>query len=428
MQNIQRTLQTLVAICLFSSALHAQVVPQKILFNGAPQYAAADLLAVSGLKPHTPLNADGMNAAARHLADTGLFTNVTFSFDNVSLIYRLEPAPAKYFLPARYDNFVWWTTDEITAELHRRHPLFTTLVPQSGTMQDALVADLTAMLAAKGITATVNATPGSSVPNNPTIDCVHFSIVSPPVRVRTIEFADLSPELAAKLEGVRNANQGQDYLETDTPAALKIAVTDAIQDEGYLDVALDNFHRSAPVVEPTQVSVNLSISVRPGDRYHIAKVDWPGSPLLSTADFQKLSSLKVGDAPSITALRQTRLALAHAYTLHGYMAAKTNIEPQTDPATHLVSYLVTVTPGVQYAFRNLTLTGVDDQQRQDFLRAWKMQSGMTYNGAYVLTFLHDNSAALRSLNGYSLQWKQLVNDNTHTVDLQLELKKGGPLQ
>jgi outer membrane protein insertion porin family len=336
--------------------------------------------------------------------------------------------PASNFLPARYDNFVWWTPDDIATELHRRHPLFTTLVPQSGTMQDALIADLTSMLAAKGVTATVNATPGASVPNSMAVDCVHFAVASPPVHVRTIQFTDLSPELVAKLEGVRNANQGQDYLESDTPAAVKLSATDAIQDEGYLDVTVDNFHRSAPVVEPAQVSVDLSLSVHPGERYRIAQVDWPGSTLLSPADFKKLSRLKVGEAPSITALRQTRMSLANAYTLHGYMAAKTNIEPKKDTAARLVSYIVTVTPGVQYAFHSMTLTGVNDQQREDFMHAWKMQTGMPYNGAYILTFLHDNSGVLRSLDGYSLQWKQMVNDNNHTVDVQLTLKKGGPLQ
>jgi len=428
MIRVTRIFQPLVLLCLFSSALHAQIgVPEKIVFSGASQYAYEDLLAASGLKPHAPIDAQLLNAAAHHLADTGLFSNVTYGYDGYALTYRLGPASAKYFLAARYDNFVWWTPEEVAAELHRRHPLFTTNVPQSGAMQDALIADLTSMLAAKGITATVNAIPGASVPNGP-IDCVHFNIASPPVRVRNIQLANLSPELNAKLEGVRNANRGQDYLEVDTATAVKGAVTDAIQDEGYMDVTLDNFHRSAPVVEPAQISVDLSLSIHPGERYRIAKVDWPGSPILTTADFDKLSRLKVGETPSITALRQTRTALAYAYTLHGYMAAKTNVEPHLNRVAHLVSYTVTVTPGVQYAFRHFTVTGVNNEQRQDFLRAWKMQSGMPYNGAYMLTFLHDNSGALRSLDGYSLQWKQMVDDNTHTVDLQLELKKGGPLQ
>ncbi len=109
------------------------------------------------------------------------------------------------------------------------------------------------------------------------------------------------------------------------------------------------------------------------------------------------------------------------------MAAKTRIEPQVDHAAHLVSYAVTVTPGEQYAFRNLTLTGVTDKQRQEFLGAWKMQPGMVYDAGYVHTFLQKNPS-LRSLAGYSLTYKQLIDDNIRKVDLQVELKFDPTLQ
>jgi len=430
MHSFPRTLSALAAVCLLSLALHAQtsITPQHILFKGAPQYAYADLLTVAGLQPNTPLNSEAMNAAAQRLANTGLFAKVEFECNNVFLTYKLEPAPAKYFVPARFDNLVWWTPAELTAELHRRHPLFTANVPEAGPMDDALIADITELLAAKGITATLNAIPDAGGMGGGKIESVHFSVVSPAIKIHTVNLTGLSPELAAKADALRTAMQGQDYSEADSLRMLHETLTGMIRDEGYLDAVIDDLHHEPPVFANNVVNVDVDLHMRTGDPYRIARVVWPGSPLLSVADFQKLSLLTSGDAPSSEALLRTRTALANSYSLRGYMAARTNIEPKTDRAAHLVSYTITVTPGEQYAFHAMTLSGVTEEQRQEFMSVWKMKPGMPYNGRYVLTFLHDNSGALRSLDGYSLQWKQLVNDNNRTVDLELTLKKGGPLQ
>jgi outer membrane protein assembly factor BamA len=93
MHKAHRLFLLVAIVCLLSSAAHAQAgVPNHIAFAGAPQYAQADLLAISGLKPHTSLNADAMNAAARLLADTGFFSNITFSYDGFALTYHLTRA------------------------------------------------------------------------------------------------------------------------------------------------------------------------------------------------------------------------------------------------------------------------------------------------------------------------------------------------
>jgi outer membrane protein assembly factor BamA len=429
MSRIQRSLTLLAALCLPALPVNAQsTVPKKIVFTGAPQYANADLLAASGLHPGTPLSSADINAGAQALINTGFFSNLSFSFDNITLTYKLLPAPASNFLTARYDNLVWWTAEEIAAELHRRHPLFTTQVPQSGTLQDALVADITAMLAEKGVTAAVSAIPSASGANSMPLDNVRFIMTAPPVRVHAVQIEALSPELAANIDAVRRSFLNQDYSDIDTPPALHSSIEEAMQNEGYLDATLSNYQRSAPTVTAQEIDIDLSISANSGERYRIAAVNWPGSPLLTTSDFAKISTLKVGSPPSLIAWRMTQHALENAYSTRGYMAAKTNIDLQLDHAAHLVTYNVTVIPGQQYAFRNFTLTGVTDNQRQEFLSAWKMQSGMVYDASYVHTFLKQNSAALRSLNGYSLVYKQIIDDTLRKVDLTVEIRKDASLQ
>ncbi len=231
MPRRRRALLLVAALCLSALSGHAQsIVPKKIAFTGVPQYANADLLAVSGLHPGTPLGSAEINAAAQALLDTGFFSHIGFTFDNVTLTYALVPMPASGLLTARYDNLVWWTPEELAAELHRRHPLFTTKVPQTGTLQDALVADITAMLTAKGITGTVAAIPSSSSANNMAIDSVRFMLSDPPVRVHAIQI-DLpsSPELSAVANDVRRSFIGQSYSDIDTPPSLQDTLKEAIR-------------------------------------------------------------------------------------------------------------------------------------------------------------------------------------------------------
>ena len=61
------------------------VTPKTITFNGAPQYAQADLLAVSGMTPGKPVTSAEIEAAMHRLDDTGLFADMRFGVTNDAL-------------------------------------------------------------------------------------------------------------------------------------------------------------------------------------------------------------------------------------------------------------------------------------------------------------------------------------------------------
>jgi outer membrane protein assembly factor BamA len=104
--NRSHLLPWVFCIALFSVSASAQkYIPKKITFSGTTANPA-ELLAVSGLKPGDSVDQAAIQAAAQKLIDTGLFSDVRFSFDGVALNYALRPAAAME--PVSYANFPWW--------------------------------------------------------------------------------------------------------------------------------------------------------------------------------------------------------------------------------------------------------------------------------------------------------------------------------
>ena len=127
-------------------------VPKKITFSGTTANQA-ELLAVSGLKPGDTLRQAEIQAAAQKLIDTGLFTDVRFAFDGVELNYSLKPVTNME--PVSYANFPWWDDGALNAAVAAKVPLFHGSVPPESGMQQQVATALTALLAEKGVEATV---------------------------------------------------------------------------------------------------------------------------------------------------------------------------------------------------------------------------------------------------------------------------------
>jgi len=411
-------------LCATGAAAQAQsFTPQKIAFAGAKGYADADLLAISGMKPGTPVTGESINAAAKKLADSGYFSKIGFQYDGRTLTFDLEPMAAENLLTVRYLNLVWWTPEEINAELHRRHPLFEGKVPASGSMQDAILADLKDMLAAKGVTAEVEMT----VPESTTATTVvEYSLVTPRVRVGRLQVDGLGPEFDSVLAAARPVVEGQDYSDLESPGIVIRLIEDALKNEGYMGAVVKDYRRSStPVLEDGAVMVDLAVTAQAGEVYRIASVQWTPTELLSEKQFEKISALTPGEKTSLKLADDTRRAVDRVYTTQGYMDAKVNISAKPDAATHTAAYTVAVQPGERYTLHTMTLDGVTDAQRTEFMKTWKMQPGMPYSTAYVESFLTGNSAVLHTLDGYVMQWRIAIHDDTRTVDLKMTVKRRG---
>ncbi|WP_158941867.1 POTRA domain-containing protein [Granulicella sp. S190] len=418
----------LLALCLsvLTPYLSAQSITlPPITFTGAPAFSQADLLKVSGLQPGATATQADLQSAAQHLGDTGLFSDINFESNATGLVYDLKPMPPANLLPATFTNFVWWTPAELTTALKTRVPLYTGVVPLTGNLQDAISAALKAMVAEKGVTAHIVAIAVSAQPGA-TPASISFAIDSPQVRVHTLTLVHASPAMQPRLDPVIKDQTNQPFDTNTSRTTITNALTSAYHDAGYLDMAVLNLVQAPPQVSSTSVDLDLTATLREGQPYQLFQLNWPGSDIISTADFNKHVKMKPGDMASDAALRQSLSVIAGAYFAKGFQDAKVQAPATFDHLSHHVSYTITVDPGPQYHIRSVKALGLSAEQQKQFDSAWHMNPGDFYDTTYLTNFLHNNSV-LQTLAGYSATYNAVADPDTHLVDLTITFTKGGVL-
>lgn len=365
-----------------------------------------------------------MQAAAQKLSDTGLFSDVRFSFDGAELHYALKPADGSE--PVLYQNFPWWPSQDLTAALATRVPLFHgLLVPESG-LQAQVAAELTKLVQQKGIAATsISAVPRTEPSGQ--VTGVEFHIDTPPVQIGEVQFQGASPGWTDPLAAIQKAAAGQDFGEG-TESTLNAAIKAVYHRQGYLDVAFSNFSYGTPQFLNGKVMVPVNATIQEGAQYHVSSLKLSGDVLMSPDEFAKGARIHAGDVANEDLLRQTLAQIASPYRAKGYIRATITADPVFDRAKHTVDYSIAVTPGPVFHMGKLTLLNLDANKQALVMKYWTLHEGDIYDATYPPTFLNRNKNNLHELDAWSANYKQYENENTRVVDLVVTFQRGGPLQ
>jgi outer membrane protein assembly factor BamA len=407
---------------LVPAALAQKYIPRSITFSGYAGASQAELLAATGLAPGVALGQPEIQAAAQKLDNTGLFSDIRFSFNGVELHYTLKPADGA--APVIYANFPWWKGADLTAAVAAKVPLFHgSVVPESG-LQNEVVAALTTLVREKGVSATVTAMPNTN-DSGQTVG-VTFRIDSPPVQVGAVTFTGAGAQWAAPLAAIEKAAAGQDYG-VGTKSTLEAALKAVYHRKGYLDVSLDNFAYGQPQFTNGKVTVPVSAAINEGAQYRLAGLRLSGDVLMKPDEFAKQAKLHTGDVVDEDLLRQTLANVAWPYKAKGYLRAAITADPVFDRAKHTVDYSITVTPGPVFQMGKLTLVNLAPDQQALVMKYWALHSGDVYDATYPPSFLNRNKNTLHALDGWSASYKEYAHLDTHIVDLVITFRPGGAL-
>lgn len=411
-------------LCACASLLSAQTrVLREISFTGAPAYTQGELLAFTGLKPGSSVTQQQVDDAAQRLGNTGLFEDVSYSGNDKGIVYSLKPVAASGVLPARFGNFVWWQDDEIDRMLKAQVALYRgDAVPTAGNLRDSVSKALTAMLAAKGLAgATVGSRLSSSRPGGP-LDHIAFAIDAPPVVIHSLTLTDASPAMQTKLARVIQDVAGQQWDKDASYVNIASRVGDVYRNEGYLDIAIAKQDHSAAAITANDIELDVTAAINEGAQYHVTQLAWPGSELLSTADFDKKATLKVGDHDSPIALRESLKSLNTAYGSKGYIEAKISAPPVVDHVAHQVAYSISVDPGPQYHFKSVSWPSSNDSLAKELDAAWQMKPGDVYDSTYLMRFLSQTPLLKQ---GYVPNIAIKADRKALTVDLIVKFTQAG---
>jgi outer membrane protein assembly factor BamA len=422
--RVFRTLSALV--CLAAVPALAQYTLKKVVFEGNTQYTQAALEAASGLKPGDKVNNDTLQQSAQRLSDTGAFGDLQITFDGpataISIIFKVTPLDPSHQLTVAFDNFIWFTPQELEAGLHTRVPLFASVMPESGNLQDAVQNALADMLKQKGVTATISHTVFEPSANHPT-RIVAYRVTTPNIHLRAIKLSGVSPEFAGPVQQIAGKMAGAAFNEGPEKSTTAEVLLGPYLKAGYLNAQLTGRTLTPTTSSPDLINVDLTATVDAGPTFHIGTVTWAGSSQISSEAFAAASPLHTGEPANPAALAKAADLLAAAYRKQGYADVIVTSKPSLDTATGTVSYTFSVVPGEIYRIRTLTPLNLTPAQQSDFNRAWTLKPGDVFDSEYITNFLTRNTS-LRSFEGYFATYKATRDPEARLADVTVTFSRG----
>ena len=420
----------LTAIILFASGQPAtaqKFQPKSIQFKGAPEYSDEELMAAAGLKKGAVLAFDDMKSHSQKLMDTGLFETLSFKFDGVDLVYTLSMHTELY--PVRLENLPFVPGKELDVALHERFSLYHGKVPGEGGLAEEVRQALEEMLAAKGIKATVKATPYTD-PKSNTVTAISYSITDPAVKVGEIHLEGVSPEMQDKVKSVANRVMKSDYNTENSADNLERAFTFFYTDEGYAKVKVHAVQAGNPVAGSRAIEIPFNVTVEEGRHYKMGSIYLPSGELLTQAEINKAAGTvsTAVEKQSVTAgvaLRTALLYVTGQYKSKGYMDCVVTPHPQYDDAAGIVHYTLKVEPGPVYTMGKLTIQNSAEDLRAAMWSAWKMPTGAVFNESAIQTYYstQGNTPLGRTFASANCKYTLTKNIETHTVDVTLRVEK-----
>src|SRR5689334_13473656 len=138
-----RILSTICMSILLTTAIFAQDARKigGIETEGLQSMTTETVIATSGLKIGEAFSVDALDAAAERLVSSGLFKKVAYRTRNVganvTITFQLEEVKGQSS-PVVFDNFIWFTDEELAAAIVREVPSFNGSAPDIGNTNEAI--------------------------------------------------------------------------------------------------------------------------------------------------------------------------------------------------------------------------------------------------------------------------------------------------
>jgi outer membrane protein insertion porin family len=400
--------------------------------TGTARYTDKEILAASGLQIGQNAAEGDFKEAVQRLGASGLFGDVVYTYTSsdagVRLDLQLSDTDQSKLVPAHFENFVWFTDDQLRAALRSRVPLFKQFLPITGNVSDRVSEALQAILSERQLPGRVDFLRNASAGG---LDAIDYHVEEVDIRIRNVEFPGSAPAETALLKTAARRVTGAEYGRSSLAAVAKFDLMPVYLQRGYLKATFGQSDaqvvpQPAPTTDaqgPADLQVDAILPVTPGKIYSTSGVDWKGNSEIALGDLAPLIHLPLGQPADAVRLLQDIENLGKLYRSHGYMAVQIKPDAQLDDEKSTVHYELNIVEGGLYRMGELEILGLDTQAKARMLAAWKLRAGEPYNADYLKKFLADT----RDVLPRGLQWAVSVHETPEakdkTVDVEIRFKQ-----
>jgi outer membrane protein assembly factor BamA len=394
--------------------------------TGSQRFSSQKIATGTGLTIGQDIKKEDLQAAANRLVQLGIFSDVRYRFSTqagaIDVEFQVADGPS---IAPLFDNFPWFTDDEITQALKSTVPLYDGRVPESGTILDEVSQALEKLLETRKVSGTIShqvarlATSGENVQQ--------FRLDAPALSIESVEFSDPLAKNDHAIQQSLSDIAGKPFSRAVLDRFLFEQVRPVYLAHGNIHVAFDppqaRFAGDPSKGLPNKVKA--IIGIRPGPVFKWTGATWTGNTAFSAAELDAVVALKPGDSADGMKIELAWQRILEAYSKKGYLDAALEKTPALDDAAARVTYRVTIKEGPQYHMGALVLTGLSLEGERRIIAAWKIPDGAVFDASIADAFVNGGArAAFGDLPwGYSKVSDYLQKDpQTAKVDVLMDFQ------
>jgi len=431
-----RLLRNRVALVLSCMVLFS-VVPQamsqgarriaRIEFEGLHNLTPENVIAMTGLKVGDSFSVAALDAAAQHLVDSGLFKNVGYrtrtTGASVAIVFQVEELKSNNS-PVVFDNFIWFSEEELKNAVKHVLPSFTDSVPDTGNTTELIRQSLQELLVTRKLPGTVEYSLSE------TGHVYRVGGVSLPLC--TLHFPGAHDVSEEKLGQTMKSQTDANYSLQAATAFPKYGLYPLYYELGHLRATFD-----APVAKPDtsgkcENGVDVTIAVTEGLVYSWATTQWSGNQVLSPTQLDAALGMTRGETANGKKFDKGKQEVEKAYGKQGYIQAHLNSAPEFDDAARQVTFKIAVNEGPQFHMGTIDFKGFSETETVALKESWKLKPGDVYDASYLDRFFREDARPVLSRifqerratqnKQVSLDPRTHPNRNSLNVDVVIELK------
>ena len=398
-----------------------------IKVTGSKRFPEQAVAAASGLQLGTAVTDDDFKKAARRLGDTGVFTDVgyTFSYSSAGTKLEFHVTDADKFVPVRFEDFVWFSDTELLARIKEHAPLFDGELPLSGKLADEVSDVLQAMLVERSIPGHVGYERAGK--SDGPVDSIVYQVSDVVVQIRNVEFTGAGEAELPALKAASKRVFDREYSRSVLNALVQHQLLQVYYERGYLKAA---FGPPEPKVvkQPSAQSdegirnltiVDVYFAVTPGTQYKLKQIEWSGNHEFPTEELQKMVRAEPGRPANTVRLGDNLKDIQKLYGSKGYVTATIAVNADFDEPSSSVVLRLDVKEGYQYHMGELEFRGLDNSLTAKLRNAWKIRPGDIYDSTYLSEYLPAAQKLLPSAFDWEVSSHVTANQRDKTVDVDL---------
>jgi outer membrane protein assembly factor BamA len=387
---LRRFIQLLLAIIIaFAAALAQQPVRKiaRIEVVGLQRLTPEEVIATTGLKTGQPFSVEGLDAAGQRLVDSGLFEKVgyltTTKANQITVTFQVEEAKGGQSAVV-FDNFVWFTNDELIAAIKREVPSFNGSAPDAGRMTDDIKRALQSLLKEHAIDGGVDYAPWQKDIGARQEHL--FSVTGVPIPICSLHFPGAKNVSEEKL--VRSSRQltEADYSQKATVAFGTYILFPLYRAAGQLRARFAEPIAKLDTSTNCKGGVELTIPVEEGPIYLWDKAVWTDQSALSPQELDAALGMKNGELANGVKIDRGMLEVVKRYGSVGHLDINYSTQPEFDDNASRVTFKIAVKEGPQYRMGKLSFKGLSEEDAQALSQKWKLKTDQVFDTSYFDRF------------------------------------------